>query len=499
MKRKTVHALGISTLLVAALLIGIESGTLPTGIPGEWEWLPVKASPSIPWLLLSAVGAVAYAGYAGLGFRALGVPSRRGYGEIGWVAGLTASAVAVQVLIAVGAPDEYDLTRWAYVHHSEWSTGYFEIARDQAAADPWKFLADYPTWIESQDPFHIGTHPPGLVATHAALLAFVERNPGLRDALIAATPPSVAMGFRQLEAMSGRPIPHTDRAELFLFSLITLLLCAGTVAPMYLMAREALPPQLAWCAAALWPIAPAMNLFQPLADAAFPFLSAGALAAGAWSARLNGIPGAAGWLAVATGITSGVVMGVGMMYTLAFLPIGLMVALVVLSTRSNIWARRLKSIAWIGAGFLAFVGLSWLITGANPFVVWRWNLHHHARFYDEFPRSYWPWLFANPIETAIAMGIPAAVWCTTGAVADRRYVPRVAWCALAVVTIANLTGRNMGEVARLWILFLPPLMAAAGVGLTRLGGGPRAVVATVALTALQTLGLQSLIQVVYPT
>jgi hypothetical protein len=67
-----------------------------------------------------------------------------------------------------------------------------------------------------------------------------------------------------------------------------------------------------------------------------------------------------------------------------------------------------------------------------------------------------------------------------------------------VVAIANLTGRNMGEVARLWMLFLPPLITAAGVGLTRLGGGPRAVFATVVLTGLQTLGLQALIQVVYP-
>ena len=43
------------------------------------------------------------------------------------------------------------------------STGYFQIARDQAVRDPWAFLARYPEWIRGQDSLHIGTHPPGLI------------------------------------------------------------------------------------------------------------------------------------------------------------------------------------------------------------------------------------------------------------------------------------------------------------------------------------------------
>jgi hypothetical protein len=56
----------------------------------------------------------------------------------------------------------------------------------------------------------------------------------------------------------------------------------------------------------------------------------------------------------------------------------------------------------------------------------------------------------------------------------------------------------MGEVARLWMLFMPPLLIAAGHGLRRLGGGPGALAVSSALTGLQTLALQSMIQVVYP-
>ncbi|WP_165064738.1 hypothetical protein [Paludisphaera rhizosphaerae] len=498
MKRMIGTALGVSALLVAGLLAGIKTGRLPLGVAGEWEWSRITVALSPLWLLVSAVGVAAYGGYAALGFRALGVPSRRGWRETGWVTGLTASAVLLQVLIATGAPEGYDLTRWGFVHCTKGATGYYDIAREQAASDPWKFLADYPTWIESQDVFHIGTHPPGLIATHALLLNLMGRHPSAADFLLATAPPSVIAGFQQAAIASERTIPRADRAEMYLISLLTLLAAAGAVAPLYLMARESLPPQLAWASAAFWPLAPALNLFQPGADAAYPFFSAGALAAAAWAVRINGAPGFLGWLSILLGVVSGAVMAFGMMYTLAFLPVGLIVALVVLSRLSTLWRRRFATIAWIGVGFLTFVGLAWLITSADPIVVWRWNLHHHARFYDSYPRSYLPWLLINPVELAIAAGIPTALWCLTGALADHRYVPRAAWSAIAVVTLANLTGRNMGEVARLWMIFLPPLLTAAGLGLTRLGGGSRTVFATILLLGIQTLGLQCLIQVVYP-
>ncbi|AMV39033.1 hypothetical protein [Planctomyces sp. SH-PL62] len=498
MKRKIGPTLAASAILVAGLIAVVYSGKVPLGVPGEWEWLRVKAPPPILGLLIAFVGVAAYGGYAALGYRALGVPSRRGFRETSWVAGLLASAVTLQVLIPMGAADEYDLTKWAYVHYFHGSTGYYHVAKEQAAADPWKFLADYPAWIQGQDSLHIGTHPPGLIAMHCFLIGAMERRRAAADFLNAAMPPPVTVAFRQLEAIERKPLPRADRAAIYLASLITLLACAGTVAPLYLLARESLPPQLAWASASLWPLAPALNLFQPGADAAYPLLSATALAAAAWASRIRGTPGLGTWASPGMAMASGAVMAFGMVFTLAFLPIGLIVALVVLATRSISWPRRLGTIAWIGVGFAGVVAAGWLATGADPFAVWAWNLRHHARFYLEYPRSYFAWLLVNPIELAVAAGLPIVVWGVIGAVADRRYIPRAAWCTLAVLTIVNLTGRNMGETARLWMLFLPPLFLAVGVGLTRLGGGSRALFATVLLVGIQTLGLQALIQVVYP-
>jgi len=186
------------------------------------------------------------------------------------------------------------------------------------------------------------------------------------------------------------------------------------------------------------------------------------------------------------------------MFTLAFLPVGLIVALVVLADRSTSLPSRVQVIAGIGVGFVGVVALTWLATGADPLVIWGWNLWHNARFNEGARRSYLAWVLANPVDLAVAAGLPAVLWGLVGAVADRRRVPRAAWCALAVLAIADLSGRSRGETARLWMIFLPPLFTASGVGLTRLGGGPQAIFVTVLLTGIQTVGLQGLIQVVYP-
>jgi hypothetical protein len=196
-------------------------------------------------------------------------------------------------------------------------------------------------------------------------------------------------------------------------------------------------------------------------------------------------------------VASGMVMAAGMVFTLAFLPIGLVVALVV-GLEGAIPARmRAAMFVAVGAGFLAFVLAGWVISGANPFVIAAWNLHHHARFYLEYPRTYRLWLLINPAELAIALGLPAAAWCAVGLLFPRS-MPNSVWATLVVLALLDLSGRNQGEVARLWILFLPPLLVAAGHGCNRLGNSPAVLALATALLGLQTLSLQTMIQVVYP-
>jgi methylthioxylose transferase len=486
--------LSIQAMLVALMAVGVRTGRMPLGIRGEWQWNRLAEDVGLLWesFAFAVAGVTIYAAFVALGLRSLRGPASA-WGEVRWLIALYGASLLVQVAIPMGAPYGYGLTKWAYVNYSPGSAGYFRIARDQAAQDPWRFLARYPVWIEDQDSLHIGTHPPGLIVVQCILLRTMERNPAVAGYFNAHVPASVEAGFRTFEP----PIPRPERATLYATALLTLFACAGTVVPLYLLARTAMPPPWAWAAAALWSLAPAANLFQPDADTTYPLLSTMAMALAAWGARIRGSSGRMSATALGLAAASGLVMAFGMMFTLAFLPIGLIVALIVGGDRALRLPARLSLIAATGAGFLAFLLAAWIISNANPFVVWSWNLHHHARFYDEYPRTYSLWLWANGIELAIAIGLPTIVWFFAGLLAPRS-VPRVVWATLAVLLAVNLTGRNMGEVARLWMLFTPPFLIAAARGLERLGGGPMTLATSCALVGLQTLALQAMIQVVYP-
>lgn len=499
MRWKLVVIVGIQAILVIGLGIGVASGLFPLGIRNEWEWLRVAAKVPRPWawFALAVCVMAAYAVVVALGLRRLRAASST-RSEWSWLAVLLVSAIIVQVGIPVGAPDEHDLTKWAYVNYLSGSTGYFKIARDQAARHPWQFLREYPDWIVKQDSLHIGTHPPGLIVAQCILIRSMEDSPGLARFLDGHMPPSVAAGFRQIEGMDRRPIRLAERAALYATALLTLFACAGTVVPLYWLARSALPPSIAWAAASLWPVMPAANLFQPVADTTYPLLATMAWAMAAWAQRWRGeADGRRAATAYLLAAGSGFVMGFGMVFTLAFLPVGLVVALFVASNRSLRWSSRIGLIVATGAGFLAFLIAAWLISWANPFVVWSWNLHHHARFYDEYPRTYQLWLWVNFVEMAVAIGLPTTVWLVLGLLGVRG-VPRVVWAMLFVVVLVDLTGRNMGEVARLWMLYTPPFLIAAARGMERLGGGPVTLAGTTALIGLQTLTLQTMIQTVYP-
>jgi hypothetical protein len=488
----------LQAALVILLAIGVARRLLPLGVPGEWEWNRIPPGISLSWeaLLLTGLAVAAYAGFVGIGLRAITARSARRT-ETAWVTALALAAVTAQVIVPTGAPAGYDLTKWASVNYLAGSAGYFQVARKQAVRDPWRFLADYPRWIKDQDSLHIGTHPPGLIALQCLLMRAMERNPALAGFLLDHMPRAVEAGFRAFANEESRPLSPGERATLYATAILTLLACALTVVPLYLLARAARSAPAAWTAAALWPLVPAANLFQPVADTAYPLFSTSALALAVWAARrqrgMNEPAGAAVILAVA----SGMVMAAGMVFSLAFLPVGLIIALVVSLDRSIPVRTRAALFLAIGAGFLALLFAGWALTGANPFVIASWNLRHHARFYLEYPRTYRLWLLYNPAELAIALGLPVAIWCAVSLFFPRS-MPISVWSTLFVLALVNLSGRNQGEVARLWILFLPSLLVAAGHGSSRSGAPPAALALSTALLGLQTLALESMIQVVYP-
>ncbi|WZO96704.1 hypothetical protein EP7_003709 [Isosphaeraceae bacterium EP7] len=486
MKTLPIMMLGLGTALVLVLTLGIAGGRIPTGVVGEWTWLKIPFSPNLGGLTLGLAVVVAYALFAGLGWRGV---ARKGRARTFWLVGLTGGSALTQLALTSAAPIGYDFAKWSFALYSPGSSGYYTVAKQQVSADPRRFLAEYPAWIKGQDALHVGTHPPGLFMTSYAMLRLMEKFPSLARVICDFLPRSLDEGYRQLDALSR--LPRADRAAMAATGLLMLLACSATVLPIYALARISVEPRAAWCAAALWPVVPSSILFGPGADTAFPLLATLALALTGWSGVRRGR------LGFGLAIGAGLALGVGTLFTLAFFPVGLIAGLILGSARLGI-RPRLERIGAVGGGFLAIVLLFWAITGANPFVVWWWNQANHGRFYVEYPRTYWIWIFVNVLELAVGLGLPIFVWALAG-LGPRTLIPRPVWAGVGVLILLNLSGKNLSEVARIWLIFMPTLVIAAGWGMARLGGGARTLGATIVLTGLQTMALQVLIQVVYPT
>jgi len=472
-------ALAASVLLIVALGWLLQSDR-PLGVPGEWTWsrLDQGVEPLAIAVGLGLVGAALYALFVGCGTRRLSRTRLSRLEETLWLLSLAPATVAVQLVLVSAAPPGYGLTKWVTIAMSG-SSGYFEVAEAEME-DPWAFLEDYPGWIQEQDALHIGTHPPGLFVVSKAALAAMEAAPETARAIDRVLPETLARGF---ETILG-PMPPTRRAAIALIGAFTLLMSGLTAPFIYAMALSFLHSKgSAWVAAALWGVVPAAALFHPASDTAFPCLSVAALALASRGGR-------------GSAVGAGVVLAVGMAFSLVFLAVGLLVGLLELTRFDRPLRGRLVLIGSTGLGFLAPTLMAWGVTDANPFAIWWWNQVNHARFYVEFPRSYTAWVVINPIETAVALGLPAAVWTVLGL--SRRQAPRVAWLTVGVLAVLTVSGRSLSEVARLWLPFDPALLVAAGAGLERASAGSATSAATVFLMAVQVILMQMWIQVVYP-
>jgi hypothetical protein len=487
MSVRSVIVVMTQAVLVAGVALALGSGKVPLGVPGEWEWQRVHGGLE-PARVLLALGVLAgYVSLAAVGYRML-ERSRKGVTEAFWVTVLTLAGVVTQGALQEAAPEGYGLSKWILALQAPGSSGYYTVARKQMA-DPWRFLRDYPGWVANQDALHVGTHPPGLFLVARGMLGLMDANPGLAKGVMDGSPGSVSRMYLATRESTG--LTRSDAAALALTGALTLLACSLMVVPLYALARTSFDAKTSWVCACFWPLVPSALLFQPTADAAFPLIAATSLALACGAVRKE--------RADAYGLAwvSGMVMAVGMLFTLAFLAVGLIVAIVILGTFGITWRRRLALIFATGAGFLGVTLAFWAITSSNPLATWWANQRNHARFYVEYPRSYLAWVVENPIETAIGLGIPASLWAAVGMASPRR-LPMVTWATLGVLALLTLSGRSLSEVGRLWLPFFPALLLATGAGFQRLQVGPKTLAISLALVGIEVVILQAMIQVVYP-
>ncbi|MBI5757969.1 MAG: hypothetical protein HZA46_05575 [Planctomycetales bacterium] len=470
----------VSTLL---LLAAIWGGQFPLGVPGEWTWSRLEApSPLALSLVIPIIVAASFTGFAWLG--ANRIDRAGGWETLAWLGGLVLAGIGWLWAVQEAAPQPHNLSKIAWVLFYPGSSGYFTEA--QAIRDDRQYLANYEQVMSQGDVLHLGTHPPGLIVAYRGLMRLCDASPALVDLLNSALPDSFSemfdilsqnarMGFRQPAATD------RDAAVLWLAGLLVHGLAAFTILPLFFLLRRDHSPRTAWLVAALWPTVPAVAVFLPKSDTILPAFAFGFLTLwlhGCWSpafrrpspGELTSVPNdrlKAG-LQPLLCFAAGFVLWLGMFISLALLPIAF---LAVLLTVWDGWlcraedrivnpARRLLiALTLASVGFLLPIAAIYAATGMNLFAVWAWNLHNHAGFYSQFPRTYWKWLLVNPVELSVAAGWPLvllAIFANCRPRTEWRHRDSgPVWACLTTWLCLWISGKNMGEVARLWIVIMP--------------------------------------------
>ena len=430
-----------------AVTAGLMLLPIPLGLPGEWVW--ERRPLSIGWLLGTITASLLAAGYVAVADRiAAGisgpVPASR-------LAALTLAGFALIALLPVTLADGTGNARVPIVLYFPAFSGYFTEARTDERPVA-AFLADYERVVAEGDYLHQGTHPPGLILLYRGAFAAVRHVPGLRTLLESMRLTSTEAAMQSLRELDPTLTPD-DFAVLQLANIGTLLTAALVVVPLVRLLERVCRPSDAILAASLWPLVPALAIFSPKSDLLLPIVPL--TVAALWVSAID----ATTKRAVLRGAAAGAVAFCGLLISLAVLPayVGVLIGSLVARPRPQVAA-----IAGGVVGFTLpvaiFAGFGCMLPG-----IWLGNAANHAAFYDHYPRSYWPWLAINELETGIAIGLPTI---TLGLFGRARPLPstgpsvRIVFGVVAAWIVLALSGRNLSEVARLWIVLFPWLIAA---------------------------------------
>lgn len=353
--------------------------------------------------------------------------------------------------------------RWPYSIHQSASSGYLTQAREIDDLDA--FLADYHNWISDQDSFHIGTHPPGLFVGYRLLLDGFARYPKIGGLIYRSMPPRFRDSVSYIAAAHG--LRQNEIAAICGAAWLAWFAILATIFPIYGMVRFDGSPSAAWLAASLWPLVPAGAVFLPLADCIYPLLSASLVFLLVASLQVR---------AAIPAVMAGALLGIGMFTTVAFLAmtpivLGVLVLWLMRSEQSSI-IRWVITIIGFSAGFALIVEGIWYEYGLNLFEVWKLNLEKHTGFYAAMPRSYWPWVKANAVELAVSLG-PTVAWLALLPIfslsfwRSREARSAIVLCWLFTLLALNFSGRNLSEVARLWLFLMPFACVSASHVLSR--------------------------------
>ncbi len=439
----------VFTLAAAAWLVAFACGYVEIGVVGEWTWNRHNTVAAIDVAIPIVIACVVIAAYLWT-VRTLArkVDGSNGLAKVvvPFVA-LLGFFVLWSVQSCAPSPHRQLKPNWVLYHWG--ASGYFEDARELESLN--QYLASYEEEMAKGEVLHKGTHPPGLVMANYGLVKLCRDNENIATAIQATIPGSVAKAFGD-EVPKFR-LPENERAALWLSILITQLLAAFTLVPLYGLLRRTLDADRSLLLASLWPLVPGVAVFLPKSDALYPIIGCTFLffALAAWDKG-------SWWRATIAGVT----FWLGMMLSLAMLPFAVITAMQALIRYRDARPNRRGMTASIAGTIGSFAMMTLLfhqLTGVALWRTWLMNYQNHASFYEQFERSYTKWLVMNPLELVLTLGAPILMAALLGAFTAIRSRNKTAIATSAAVfgtwLLLFLSGKNLGEAARLWVLLTP--------------------------------------------
>lgn len=463
---KNQRPITVIAMTAAAIATIIVWGPWPLGVPTEWVWKPISGSAVtlVVAILIALVGAVVVLGVDKLASR-YAASSR--WKRFLWAMGL--AVVAFAWLATVREPIDWLKTaagrsRDPWVLYMPGASGYYTAATEVESRT--EFLSGYDEFVAEGDFLHQGTHPPGLILAYWHLRNVVQALPFTESLALGAMSSASRNSMDIISETQSAPLTNTDKTVLWYAAIFTQAAVAFCVVPLLFLLKQMTDAATAWRLASLWLFVPAAAVFVPKSDCLYPFV--GLCVASLWVRGLKGSRLAA--------FLSGWIASYGLLLSLAIGPLLAGIASGTLywaATEKNQWRRVGMSTGVAVAGGITQL-IPVLLGGLNIVAVWLGNLKNHATFYDHNPRTFLAWLPVNFIEGTLAAGLPIVAVAMLIKVFARRRTNETERCTadgdtngitrlvgniihgvLIAWLLLLLSGKNMGEAARLWILFTP--------------------------------------------
>jgi len=440
-------------ILVSVLVAG---GVAAIGVEGEWVWrrvMPVAWLAAVPTV---GLGLALAGGVAALCARRPRVAATLCLLAVGGFV-LQAAVGYVSVLPVSGEA--------AIVTIAPYVGGYFHQAT--RVTDTWEFVRGYGEWMRGINLAdrvlgHLGDHPPGLVLFYVAQLRLMEAAPWAARSVNSVASAVVPGGGDVAHAVAGTDLTEAQLAAVWLSGWLLRLLMALTVIPFYAVAKRICEQEAALKCAVIFSFVPAMHLFSPSPDQLFVLSSVlmAYLVVKEWQER-----------EVWPGALAGVLMFVALNLTVGLV---VLVVLGVIAGALSGFARvragegraalsaRICGTVGAGAGAFLICLAACGVAGYSAVEVWLIALRKHAEFGGLFERTYWKWVLMNPLEFWAFLGVPAGamvLWRVALGVSRARVkslgldVPLLS--IVILLLLLNLSGKNPGEVARLWMFLMP--------------------------------------------